>query len=121
VPDGAERARDEAQQAVRDTLDELVPALATAVAAAAVPVATDLADELIDAGEDVIDEVDDYVEEAVENVPGGGIVAQAWDVVLLPGRLGVRVAATVLRLGDEPGTDSSPERSGSSPGSRSTS
>ena len=32
-----------------------------------------------------------------EDVPGGGMVNQIWDIVLMPGRFGVRVATTVLK------------------------
>jgi hypothetical protein len=46
-------------------------------------------EELLEASEDVV--------EVIEELPGGGAVGQMVDVVLYPGRLGLRVATTVLR------------------------
>jgi len=96
----AERSRDEALLAVRDTLGRLGPALAGEIANAVVPLAGEVADDIVDAADDFIDGVDDAVESLVEDVPGGGVVNLVWDVVLLPGRVGVRVATTVLRRND---------------------
>ena len=48
---------------------------------------------------DIIEGADEIVEALTEGVPGGSVVNQMWDVVLMPGRLGVRVATTVLRRG----------------------
>ena len=31
--------------------------------------------------------------------PAGGVVNQIWDVAMMPGRLGIRVATTVLKRG----------------------
>ena len=45
----------------------------------------------------MIETSSEVVESITEAVPGGGIVNQIWDVVLLPGRVGVRVVTTVLR------------------------
>jgi hypothetical protein len=47
-------------------------------------------EELLEASEDVVDLIE-------EQLPGGGAVGQVVDVVLYPGRLGLRVATTVLR------------------------
>ena len=52
---------------------------------------------MVDAGGDLIEDADDIVEAITEGVPGGSVVNQMWDVVLMPGRLGVRVATTVLK------------------------
>jgi hypothetical protein len=41
---------------------------------------------------------DPIVEELSEQVPGG-VVNQVWGVVLMPGRVGIRVATTVLKRG----------------------
>jgi len=40
------------------------------------------------------------VEAMAEDLPGGGVVNQMWDVVLTPGRFGLRVATTVLKRGE---------------------
>jgi small-conductance mechanosensitive channel len=96
----AERARAEAEQAVRETLEQLSPALSKEIALAAVPAAGDMAGGVVDAGEELIESADEIVETLTENVPGGSVVNQMWDVVLVPGRLGIRVATTVLRRGD---------------------
>ena len=99
------RARDRAEQEVRATLERLVPALSAQAATAVVPVAsavasgmaTGMAGGVVDVGGDLIEGSDDLVESITESVPGGGIVNQIWDVVLGPGRFGVRVATTVLQ------------------------
>jgi len=95
-----ERARAEAEQAVRETLALLAPAITVEIAAASVGVAGDMADDFVDAGEDLLESSEDFVEEIVEDIPGGGVVSQVWGVVLMPGRLGIRVATTVLRRGE---------------------
>jgi hypothetical protein len=102
VPE-AERSRDEALLALRDTLGRLGPAIAREIADAVVPFAGEVADDIVEAADDLIDDIDDAVESLVEDVPGGGVVNLVWDVVLLPGRAGVRVATTVLRRGEPRG------------------
>jgi len=92
----AEAARAEAEQAVRDTLERLSPVITREIALAAVP---NVAGGVVDASGDIIEGADDIVEALTEGVPGGSVVNQMWDVVLMPGRLGVRVATTVLRRG----------------------
>ena len=52
---------------------------------------------------DLFDDSDDMVEAMTEDLPGGGVVNLMWDVVLLPGRVGLKVAATVLKR-TEPNT-----------------
>jgi hypothetical protein len=49
------------------------------------------------------------VEDLVEDVPAGGVVSQMWSVFLTPGRLGLRVATTVLSAG-RPESGESPTR-----------
>jgi hypothetical protein len=96
-----ERERDAAGEAARSTLERLGPALAVHIALAAVPkageVASDAASGVVDAGDSVLEASDDIVEEIAEKIPGGGAVNQVWDVVLMPGRFGIRVATTALR------------------------
>lgn len=94
-----ERARDEAEEAVRATLEQLAPAITVEIASAAVPMAGDMAGGVIEVGGDVLEASDDLVEAITEDLPGGGVVNQMWDVVLMPGRMGVRVATTVLKRG----------------------
>ncbi|HEY7207327.1 MAG TPA: phage holin family protein [Gaiellaceae bacterium] len=97
--ENAEQARADAQQAVREALERLSPAVTKEIALAAVPMAGDMAGGVVDAGAEIIESADDLVEAMTENVPAGGVVNQMWDVVLMPGRLGVRVATTVLKRG----------------------
>jgi len=96
----AERARAEAEQAVRDTLERLAPAITAEIALAAVPMAGDMASGVVDAGEELMDSADEIMDTLAEEMPGGGVVNQIWDVVLIPGRFGVRVATTVLKRSD---------------------
>ncbi len=91
-----EEARDRAEQDVRATLERLAPAITREIALAAVP----SADGMVDFGEDLIEGADEIVDSITEELPGGGVVNQVWDVFLAPGRLGVRVATTVLRRGE---------------------
>ena len=89
-----EQARADAEQAVRETLGKLAPAVAIELASATVPAA---ATGMVEAGQDVLETSDQIVEAITEDLPGGGVVNQVWDVVLMPGRLGLKVATTVLR------------------------
>lgn len=94
-----ERARDEAEEAARATLERLAPAITVEIASAAVPMAGDMAGSVVDVGGDLLEASDDMVEAIADDLPGGGVVNQMWDVVLMPGRFGVRIATTVLKRG----------------------
>jgi hypothetical protein len=95
-----ERARADAQQGVRDTLEQLAPAITIEIATASVAVAGDMASDVVDAGHDILETSDELVEAIADDLPGSSVVNQIWDVVLMPGRFGVRVAATVLKRGE---------------------
>jgi hypothetical protein len=88
--DELQGARDEAVEAVRLTLAELGPAISIEIAAAAVPAAGELAGNVIEASDEVVEAI-------AERLPAGSVVNQIWDVALMPGRFGLRVATTVLR------------------------
>jgi Putative Actinobacterial Holin-X, holin superfamily III len=98
-----EGERDAAGRDARGTLERLGPALAIQIALAAVPkageVAGDVASGVVEAGDSVLDASDEIIGEFTEQIPGGGAVNQVWAVALAPGRLGIRVATTVLRRG----------------------
>jgi Putative Actinobacterial Holin-X, holin superfamily III len=95
-PRTLEEAREQAEQAVRATLERLSVALTKEIAIAAVP----MAGGVVDAGEDLLETADDIVDAATDDLPAGGVVNQVWDVVLAPSRFGIRVATTVLKRGD---------------------
>jgi hypothetical protein len=95
-----EGARADAERAVLATLERLAPAITVEIAAAAVPMATGAVTGAVDVGGDLIEASDDMVEALAEDLPGGGVVNQMWDVVLMPGRFGLRVATTVLKRGE---------------------
>lgn len=95
-----ERARADAEQAVRETLMRLAPAITVEIASASVAVAGDVAEDVVEAGENLLETSDEIVEAIAEELPGGSVVSQMWDVVLMPGRFGIKVATTVLRRGD---------------------
>jgi hypothetical protein len=97
-----EAARADAEEAVHATLERLAPAMTVEIAAAAVPVAAGAVSDVVDVGGDLLEASDDMVEAIAEDLPAGGVVNQMWDVVLMPGRFGLRVATTVLKRG-EPG------------------
>lgn len=94
-----ERERDAAGKAALNTLERIGPALAVQIALAAVPDAGDVASGVVEVGDSVLEVSDEIVEVVAEQLPGGGAVNQVWDVALMPGRLGIKVATTVLRRG----------------------
>ena len=98
--EGLERARAEAEQAVYDTLGRLAPVVTVEIASAALPLAGGMASGVINAGDDLLEASDDIVESIAEDLPGGSVVNQVWDVVLMPGRFGIKIATTVLKRGD---------------------
>ena len=98
-----ERVRAEAERAVRETLARLAPAITVEIASASVAVAGDMADDVVEVGENLLENSEEIVEAIVEEIPGGGVASQVWSVVLIPGRLGIRVATTVLGRGDSGG------------------
>jgi len=97
--DGPSRleARDAAQAQVRETLERLASAIASEaeerISAAVVPIAGGI----VDAGEDILEATGENLEDLVEQVPDAGAAGQMIDLVLLPGRIGVRVVTSVLR------------------------
>jgi hypothetical protein len=95
-----ERARADAEEKVRETLTRLAPAMTIEIATASVAVTGDMAGNVVDAGGDLLETSDDVVEAITDDLPGGGVVNQVWDVVLMPGRFGVKAVSTVLRRGD---------------------
>ena len=98
--EGLERARAEAEQAVYDTLGRLAPIVTVEIASAALPLAGGMASGVVDAGDDLLEASDDIVESIAEDLPGGSVVNQVWDVVLMPGRFGIKIATTVLKRGE---------------------
>jgi hypothetical protein len=97
--DELERERNTAGKAALGTLESLGPAIATQIALAAVPDAGDVASGVVEMGDSVLEASDEFVEVFTEQIPGGGVVNQVWDVALMPGRVGIKVATTVLRRG----------------------
>jgi hypothetical protein len=106
-------ARDRTEQAVRERLERLAPVLSDQAIAAIVPLARgaaarmatemggDLEDEAVgeveNVGRELVEESEEVVEHIAGEVPGAGVINQIWDVVLIPGRTGVRLVTTVLR------------------------
>jgi hypothetical protein len=85
-----EASRDGAAEAVRDTLGTLGPAVSIEIVSAAVPSAGGLVESALDASDHAVGAI-------VEELPGGSAVNQIWDVALMPGRFGLRVATTILK------------------------
>ncbi len=98
-----EQARDEARQAMGDSLEKVTGTLAKAageqIGKAALPLAggavVGVSEEIVDAA----DRLSDSIEDAV---PGGGVMNRAVDIVLVPGRLGIKMTRTFLTRGDRP-------------------
>jgi predicted nucleic acid-binding Zn-ribbon protein len=99
-----EQARDAAREAVRETLAQLAPAITVEIASASVgvagDVAGDMAGDVVESGQEIIESSDEFVESIAVRLPGGRVVNQMWDVVLMPGRLGIKVATTVFKRAD---------------------
>jgi hypothetical protein len=97
-------ARDEAARTVRATLERLGPAVLVEIASAAVPMAGemagDIAEGVLDVGDDLLEASDDIVEAIADELPAGSVVNQIWDIALMPGRFGLRIATTVLKRPD---------------------
>ena len=98
---------------MRDTIERLAGAIAAAVAGQVAEAVGSLADEAADMGEDLLEASEDFVDTIEEQLPGGGAVGQVIDVVLFPGRLGLRVATTVLKGSAGEGRRLPPSRTGS--------
>jgi len=95
-----EQALAEAKEAVLETLARLAPAISIEIASASVAMAGDMAGDVLETGQDILEASDDLVESITEDLPAGGVVNQIWDVVLMPGRFGLKVATTVLKAAD---------------------
>jgi Putative Actinobacterial Holin-X, holin superfamily III len=92
-------SREEAEQAMRESIERLAGAIAGAVAGQVSEAVDSLAEGAADITEDLLEASEDIVDTIEEEIPGGGAVAQVVDVVLYPGRLGLRVATSVLKAG----------------------
>lgn len=102
-----QRAFDDAQSAMHEALEALVAATAAAaqreIAAAVMPESiADVGEGLTDLGDKALDMVDDGTDAIQERIPGGVVVNRAFDIALVPGRIGVRAARTVFSLGQSP-------------------
>ena len=94
-----ERARDEAWQAMRESLERLTGEVEHEAAALAVVPA---ARGVVSAGEHIIDQIDEITDDLDAAIPGGGVINWVADTALLPARLFASVARAALEgLGDE--------------------
>jgi len=92
-----QESRDEAEQDLRDTIGRLSAAIARAAAGRLADAVGSVGDAAVGMGEDLLEASEDIVEAIEEQLPGGGAIGQVIDVVLYPGRLGLRIATTVLK------------------------
>src|SRR5918994_5861190 len=94
-----ERARDEAWQGMRESLERLTGEVEhEAAVLAVVPVARGV----VSVGEHIIDEIDEITDDLQEAIPGGGVINWVADTALLPARFFASVARAALEgLGDE--------------------
>jgi hypothetical protein len=97
-----EKSRDDAAESVRDTIASLGPAISIEIVSAAVPSAGGLVEGAGGLVESALDASDDAVEALVEDLPAGSAVNQIWDVALMPGRFGVRIATTIFKRDSTP-------------------
>src|SRR3954471_8107214 len=94
-----ERARDDAAQQLRESLEQLAGGVADEAQARMVSAMVPSADGILETGEDVLQASEELLDDMVESAPGGSVVGQVIDFALIPGRYGVRVATTVLKGG----------------------
>jgi hypothetical protein len=101
---------EEAEARLQATLAQLADAVAglaqEQIAAAIMPFAGGMVkagEGMIDATDDVLEAADEITDAIEERLPGGIVINRAVDIALVPGRFGVRVARSVLKIGgDEP-------------------
>jgi hypothetical protein len=48
-------------------------------------------------GDELLEEAGQVLDAVADGIPGAGAIGQAVDIVLFPGRLGLRIATTVFR------------------------
>jgi hypothetical protein len=96
---------EEAQDRFRATLDELVDAVSHAaeqrVASMLLPVAGGMVaagEGMVEATDSVLDAADEISDVLEDRLPGGFVVNRAFDLALVPGRFGIRVARVVFRI-----------------------
>lgn len=101
-----QKALEQAEQTLRETIDRLGEAIAFAaeqrIAAAVLPLAggmVEVGEEMVEATDEVIEAADEITDVIEERLPGGEVVNRVFDVVLVPGRFGVRIARSVLSVG----------------------
>ena len=56
---------------------------------------------MVDATGDVFEAADEITDALEERLPGGIVVNRAFDIALVPGKFGVRVARSVLKVGGQ--------------------
>jgi hypothetical protein len=94
-----ERARDDAAQQLRESLEHLAGGVADEAQARMVSAMVPSADGILESGEDLLEVSEQLLDDMVDDVPGGSVVGQVIDFALIPGRYGIRVATTVLKGG----------------------
>ena len=93
-----QESRDEAEQALRDTFDRLSGAVVHAAAGQVTNAVESLGDAAAEAGNELLEASEEIIDDIEEQLPAGGAVLnQVVDIVLFPGRLGLRIATTVFR------------------------
>jgi hypothetical protein len=107
-----ERARDDAWQGMRASLERLAGGVEHEAAVLAVVPA---ARGVVNAGEHILDQIDEVTDDLEEALPGGGVINWVADTALLPARYFVSVARTALEgLGDELMPPGQPRQHGAS-------
>ena len=75
-----------------ESIDHLSGAIAGAATDHLAEAVVPLAGAAADVGEELLEASEDVVEAIEEQLPGGRAVGQVIDIVLFPGRLGIRIA-----------------------------
>jgi hypothetical protein len=96
-----ERARDEAEAAMRESLKEFAAAVARDAGVLVTTAIVPMAGGAAEAGEKVIDAVDDMTDAIEEKVPGGGVINKVATLALKPGRYALDAVNKGLKRDDE--------------------
>ena len=101
-------AVDEADRRLREAIDQFGAAIADAaeqkIAAAVLPLAggmVEVGEDMVDATDEIIEKADEITDVIEQQLPGGVVINRVVDLVLVPGRFGIRIARSVLSAGPD--------------------
>lgn len=101
-----QEAVEQAGRSLHEAIDLFGEAVAEAaeqkIAAAVLPLAggmVEVGEEMVEATDEMIEKADEITDVIEERLPGGIVVNRVVDLVLVPGKFGIRIARSVLKAG----------------------